>query len=293
MILAFDIGGTRIKVARQGPIGLQRLGDTPTPADSFPAFVNALQSFLHGDETGACFSIAGVVDPQTGAINVANIPCLQGRPIVADLQRALGLPVLILNDADSFSLAEATHGAGRGHSSVFGLILGTGVGGGLIIDGRLVTGAGGFAGEWGHGPVIRDPALRCGCGQTGCLDTIGGGAGLSRLHKHLTGNDLDALQILSAWRSGQDQTTITHWLDLVSGALSLVVNVVGASVMPVGGGLSQAVDLITALDLNLRRRILWKTSQRLIVSAECGPEAGLIGAAEAGFAKFFGGKNAA
>jgi N-acetylglucosamine kinase len=104
---------------------------------------------------GIAISIAGVVDPVSGRGTVANIPCIDGIALGPALEGRLGLPVLVLNDADCFAMAEAQAGAGRGHASVFGIILGTGVGGGLVIDGRLVSGAGGFAGEWGHGPVIR------------------------------------------------------------------------------------------------------------------------------------------
>ena len=169
MILAFDIGGSRIRAARGGVA----LGEVATPLHDAQAFVGALHGFLRGDETGVAISIAGVVAPETGQITVANIPCINGRALAAELQAALGLPVLVLNDADCFALAEIAVGAARGHRNVFALILGSGVGGGLVIDGRVVQGAGGYAGEWGHGPVIRDPVFVCGCGQKGCLDTVG------------------------------------------------------------------------------------------------------------------------
>ena len=160
MILAFDLGTSPIKAARGGLV----LGDLPTRLTDFAAFTAALATFLTGGERGVALSIAGIVPPE-GPAKVANIPCLDGRNVVADLRAALGLPVLVLNDANCFAMAEATRGAGHGHRNVFAVILGSGVGGGLVIDGRLVLGAGGFAGEWGHGPVIRDPSFACGCGQ--------------------------------------------------------------------------------------------------------------------------------
>lgn len=284
MILCFDIGGTRIKAARADQGQLIPLGDIATPTEGFAAFTAALARF-RSDETAVSISIAGVVDPTSGRIKVANIPCIDGRNLRADLSEALGIPVLILNDADCFAMAEAHNGAGRGHRNVFGIILGTGVGGGLVLNGQIVTGAGGYAGEWGHGPVIENPALPCGCGQIGCIDTIGGARGLERLHLHLTGQEATAQQIIAAWKAG-DSPTIPRWLALMGGHLALVVNLIGADIVPVGGGLANDPALIAALDAAVRARILRKTSTPLVVPAHVSADAGLIGAAAAGEATY-------
>lgn len=276
MFVAFDIGGSRIKAARVRSGVITSLGEVATPAANFDAFVAALQGFLP-DARAVAISIAGVVAPETGRSNVANIPCLNGRQIATELSASLGLPVKVLNDADCFTLAEARRGAGRGYSSVFGIILGTGVGGGLVIGGKLVEGAGGFAGEWGHGPVVAHPALQCGCGQVGCLDTVGGARGLERLHLALTGEALTSHEIVS----GRPET-IARWLEIVSGPLAMVLNVVGASVVPVGGGLGNDHGLVAMLDQAVRARVLRQTDAPIVVPAECGADAGLIGAAEAG-----------
>jgi N-acetylglucosamine kinase len=282
MILAFDIGGSRIKAARGGVF----LGEVATPLQDAQAFVAALHGFRRGDERGIAISIAGVVDPDTGRGKVANIPCIDGRDLAGELQAAFGLPVLVLNDADCFALAEMSMGAARGHRNVFAVILGSGVGGGLVIDGRLVQGAGGFAGEWGHGPVIRDPAFACGCGQVGCLDTVGSARGIERLHQHLTGEVIGSVEVIRRWRSGQASPAVKLWLDLVSGQLAMVLNVVGASVVPVAGGLSNDRALIAALDRAVRAKVLRRVDQPLVVVAEAGSDAGLIGAAVAGAAAF-------
>ncbi len=160
MLICFDIGGSRIKAARARDGGaVEPLGDAATPRDDFASFVGVLGGFLFGRAArGVAISIAGVVDPDSGVLKVANIPCLDGRTVGADLSAALGLPVWVFNDADCFALAEARQGAGRGHRNVFGVILGTGVGGGLVLDGRIVTGSGGYAGEWGHGPAVNGAA---------------------------------------------------------------------------------------------------------------------------------------
>ena len=279
MIVAFEIGGSRIRAA----VGGVALGEVATPA-TFDAFVAALAGFcgqVLQPITGVAISIAGVVDRDSGRITVANIPCLDGRILAMDLQAALGLRVLVLNDADCFALAEAASGAGRGCRVVFGVILGTGVGGGLVIDGRVHQGAGGFAGEWGHGSVVQVPLLACGCGQMGCLDTVGGARGLERLHLALTNEALDVREIVAGRAA-----TVETWAQLVGGVLAMVINVVGADVVPVGGGLSNDADLIARRDSEVGARILRKTDRPLVVPAVCGADAGLIGAAAAGAAAF-------
>ncbi|MES2665480.1 MAG: ROK family protein [Pseudomonadota bacterium] len=291
MILCFDIGGSRIKAALAQGGSLVPLGEAPTPTDSFEAFAATLASFQAGRPVrGIAISVAGVVDPASGRITVVNIPCAHGRSLGPDLAAALGLPVLVLNDADCFALAEARQGAGRGHDCVFGIILGTGVGGGVVINGQVLTGAAGYAGEWGHGPIVReaDLQLACGCGQMGCLDTIGGARGIERLHLIREGQGTGSVALLAAWRAGDAAAgrTVGLWLDLLAGPLAMVVNVLGASVVPVGGGLSNAPDLVAALDAAVRARILRHAPQGLLVPATCGPDAGLIGAAEAGALAF-------
>lgn len=280
MVLAFDIGGSRIRAA--GPGGL--LGEVATPLHDFAAFVAALRGFMTGAERGIVLSIAGIIPPD-GPATVVNIPCLHGRAVAPDLRQALGLPVLVLNDADCFAMAELAQGAARGHRNVLGLILGSGVGGGIIIDGRLVRGTGGCTGELGHGPIIRDPAFVCGCGQTGCLDTVGSARGLERLHRHLTGETLTSHAILDRWLT-EPMPAVDLWLDLVSGVLSVVVNVLGCSIVLVGGGLANAPRLIAALDAATRARMLRRTDQPLLVVAQVSADAGLIGALAAGRAEY-------
>lgn len=275
-VLCFDIGGSRIKAARAG-LGLQVLGEVATPAQDFDGFVAALRGF-HRGEPRVAVSIAGVVDPDSGRSKVANIPCLDGRAVAQDLSNALGLPVLVMNDADCFALAEAQ--AAPEKRAVFAIILGTGVGGGLVLNGQLVTGAGGYVGEWGHGPVIDDPALPCGCGLVGCLETVGSARGLERLHLHLTGRTAGAPQILAEWRAGE-AATVERWLRLVGGHLAMVINLLGADHVPVGGGLANDRDLIAALDLRVRGMILRQVAAPLVVPAVVSADAGLIGAAAA------------
>ncbi|WVT73320.1 ROK family protein [Sinorhizobium chiapasense] len=294
MIVCFDIGGSAIKGAivhsRDRIFPLPR---RTTPLDNFRQFVQVLESVL--DEAGGhpdcvAISITGVIDPETRRIKCANIPCIDGRELVAELEAALHLPVKIANDADCFALAEAGAGAGRGHRIVFGAILGTGVGGGLVIDGRLINADGGFAGEWGHGPAIAAqagyppiaiPAYDCGCGQKRCVDTVGGARGLERLHQTAHGKTLSSHEIIEAWRAGDAEAkrTVELLVDLVSSPLALVINITGATIVPVGGGLSNSEELLAEIDGAVRSRILRQFDRPLVVRGECRVEPGLIGAA--------------
>jgi N-acetylglucosamine kinase len=299
MIVCFDIGGSAIKGAvAASPEAIRPLTRRPTPLHDFDAFVATINDAF--DEAGVrperiALSIAGVVDPDTQAITVANIPCLDTRLLARDLQARLGMPVLIANDADCFALAEAGLGVGQGHRIVFGIILGTGVGGGLVVNRRLINQDGGFAGEWGHGPVaaamaghppVAIPAFDCGCGQRGCIDTIGAARGMERLHHVLHGESLPSHEITLLWQGGDARAarTIDVLVDLVSSPLALAINITGATIVPVGGGLSGVTPLIDAIDAAVRARILRRFDRPLIVPGrahlgQSGVEPGLIGAA--------------
>lgn len=299
MIVCFDIGGTAIKGAIANSIDdVRPFPRRPTPIDDFDAFVATLKAVIdEADGIPDCvaISIAGIIDPDTQKAVVANVPCIHGRPIQSDLEAALLLPVLIANDADCCVLAEAGIGAGRGHRVVFGVILGTGVGGGLVIDGKLINSDGGFAGEWGHGPIaatragnppVELPRFACGCGQVGCLDAVGSARGMERLHAELSGETVSSEAITQAWISGDPVATrtIDVYLDVLSGPLALVANVTGATIIPVGGGLSNCKPLIEAIDKAVRSRVLRRFDRPLVVQALCRVEPGLVGAAVLGFA---------
>jgi N-acetylglucosamine kinase len=297
-----DIGGSYMKfgLAQRGPDGRAtaiQVDQVPTPSQSWPDFVAALARLVadHADaaepDAPLAISTAGLVDPDSGILTTAsNIPGIVGRRIAAELTGALGRRVKVANDADSFALAEAIVGAGRGKRVVFGIILGTGIGGGLVVDGRLISGADGISGEWGHAPIakplvgsppVKLPRFVCGCGQIGCIETVGSARGLERLDHHLSGETRDSRAIVTAWQAGEPAAvkTIDAYLELVSEPLALLVNTLGPHVIPVGGGLGSATALVAALDLAVRQRILRRTEAPLLVPAELGPNAGLVGAA--------------
>ncbi|AUC10599.1 MULTISPECIES: ROK family protein [Agrobacterium] len=297
MIVCFDIGGTTIKGAiAYAPDDIRPVPRIPTPKTSFEDFAAGLKSVIdNSGGTPACvsLSIAGVIDADTGRATVANIPSIHGRALKDELEQALGLPVIVSNDADCFVMAESEIGSGRGHRVVFGVILGTGVGGGLVIDGRLINSEGGFAGEWGHGPVAATrvgnppmelPRFECGCGLTGCVDAIGSARGMEKLHMHLHRQDMTSEEIIAAWLGGNPDAarTIDILVDILASPLAMVINVTGATIVPVGGGLSNSRELLATLDEAVRARILRRFARPLVVPAICRIEPGLIGSAVLG-----------
>lgn len=294
MRLCADVGGSFIDIAAfddDARIGWRH--KTRTPVDDWAAFVAA---FAEAARAVPCnrvsIATAGLVDPLTGIVTSANIPCIDGRRLADDLRAALALPVTVVNDADAFVLAEATLGAATGHDRVFGIILGSGVGGGLVECGRIVSGAGGIGGEWGHGQVIHAsplapdamPVFACGCGRRGCLDTIGSARGLERLHRFLHGVAADSIAITRGAEAGDVQAaaTVAYFCDLLGGPIAMLLHAVSATIVPVGGGLANATALIAALDARVRANLLTPVTTAMVVPGRLGNEAGLIGAFVAG-----------
>ncbi|GGH37463.1 N-acetylglucosamine kinase [Cribrihabitans marinus] len=292
MICAFDIGGSKIAAALvDEDLSPRPLGRVATPTTDYPAFLDAVRRLVPQAATAAALSVAGIVEPAAGRVRAANIPCLQGRDVAGDLSARLGRPVHLINDAKAFALAEARTGAGRGHGAVFAIILGTGVGGALVLDGRLRHGAGGSAGEWGHGPAAATrtgralPHLPCGCGQPGCVDLFGGARGLELLYRTVTGRRSDSRAILGAWHAGEAGAveTLDLYLDVTGGALAGAVNLVAPDVIVAGGGLSGDPALVDAVSREMRARLLTPDHAPALVLAKTGPDSGVIGAAAHAF----------
>lgn len=289
---AFDIGGSKIEFARVSRDGtVSNRATWPTPHTSWGDFVAALQKLVAadgGDPQRIGISIAGTTDSATGIAQAANVPVVNGHHLENEISAALGVPVRVGNDADCFALAEATVGAGKGMPIVFGAILGTGVGGGLVIGGRMVRGAHGVTGEWGHGPTMADavaargiPVIRCGCGQLGCLDSYGSARGLERIHAALTGETRTSHDITKAWHAGDAEAarTIETFVELIAGSLAVIVNTIGPWVIPVGGGLSSDAGLLALIDNAVRQRVLGRYDEPLVVPGRTRGASGLIGAA--------------
>lgn len=188
----------------------------------------------------------GSLSPVTGRVQNANSTWLNGRPLDRDLAAALGRPVRLANDANCFALSEATDGAAAGAASVFGVILGTGCGGGIVVDGRLVDGPLGVGGEWGHNPLPRPsadevPGPPCWCGRHGCMETWVSGPGLAADHARATGERQSAETIAARAETGDEVAlaTMARHADRLARGLAHVVNILDPAVIVLGGGLSK------------------------------------------------------
>jgi fructokinase len=255
--IGIDLGGTKIEAVALGPDGavLDRRR-VPAPRDDYGATLAAVASLVAAVEsqTGrrgtVGFGTPGAISPFTGRLRNANSVWLNDRPLDRDLERALGRPVRIANDADCFALSEATDGAGRGARSVFGVILGTGVGGGIAIDGRLLAGPNAIAGEWGHNPLPWPkpdelPGPPCYCGKAGCIEAFLSGPGLAADQARHTGIRLDPPAIRTAAEAGEPQAiaTLARHAERLGRALASVLNLLDPEVIVLGGGLSNLPHL--------------------------------------------------
>jgi fructokinase len=271
--LGIDLGGTKIEAQLLGPDGAPVWRDRrPTPQGSYAGTLAAIAAQVADARTalaslapGQRFSI-GAGTPGTagagGLMKNCNSTCLNGHPLQADLRALLGQPVALANDANCLALSEATDGAGAGAPVVFAAILGTGVGAGIAVHGRVLQGANGLAGEWGHNPLpwadpVLDRPAPCYCGQQGCIETFVSGSGLARDHRAHGGADWTGEQIVAAAQAGDDTgksgeagnaaavATLDRHVRRLAQALAGVINLLDPDVIVLGGGLSRLPHLYT------------------------------------------------
>lgn len=217
--------------------------------DAVARLVTRLEAAL-GGTASVGLGTPGAWEPGHAALKNSNTTFLNGRPLLHDLERRLARPLRIANDADCFALSEATDGAAAGAEVVFGVILGTGVGGGVVVRGELVVGANRMAGEWGHNPLpvaagARDlnaehPGPACYCGRRGCIETWLSGPGMAADHRRITGEVLTAAQIAAAARTqGPAAATLERYCERLARALAGVINLLDPQVIVLGGGLGR------------------------------------------------------
>jgi fructokinase len=261
MRIGIDLGGTKTEAMLMGPDGadLMRLREE-TPTGDYAAtlaLIGQLVSTLDSEAGTPCpvgIGMPGAISPATGVVKNANSTWLIGQPFLHHLEEKLGTRVRLANDADCFALSEATDGAGRGAASVFGIILGTGVGGGLVVNGRLVSGPNAISGEWGHNPLPWPqahelPGPQCYCGKHGCIESWCSGPGLSADHLRVTRHKLKPENILLAAQTGNPEAkaTLDRYADRLARSLASVVNVVDPHAIVLGGGLSHLDYLYDAV----------------------------------------------
>jgi fructokinase len=293
MRIGIDLGGTKIEA-----IALDDHGATlarrrvPTPRGDYPAIldaVGALVAFLER-ETGRHGSVGvaspGAISKQTGVIKNSNSIGLNGKPLDRDLAQRLGREIRLENDANCFALSEAVDGAAADASVVFGVILGTGVGGGLIIDKAAITGRNRIAGEWGHNPLPwprknERPGPPCYCGKTGCIETFLSGPGLAREYRDRSGRELTPEAIALAALSGEGEAVacLELYQDRLARGLAGVVNVLDPEKIVLGGGLSNIAQLYEQLPALVERHAFSDGIDTPIVRARHGDSSGVRGAA--------------
>lgn len=250
--IGIDLGGTKIELAAFGGEGQELFRKrVPTPLADYPAALTSIRNLiveaervLSGPATVG-IGIPGSLSPLTGLVRNANSTCLNGQSIQKDLEILLNRNVRIANDANCFTVSEAKDGAGAGADVVFGVILGTGVGGGVVIRGNLVLGANAITGEWGHNPLPNLgpsdlPAPQCYCGRKGCVETYLSGPGLSRDHLEATGTALSSPAIVQGAEGGDPTclATLERYELRLARSLASIINVLDPDVIVLGGGLS-------------------------------------------------------
>jgi fructokinase len=293
MRIGIDLGGTKIEgiaLAESGEqIGRRRI---PTPRGNYEATLLALKGLVVDleRELGQTGSVGlghpGALSPATGLIKNANSIWLNGQPLGTDLARVLERPVHLANDADCFALSEATDGAAAGAAVVFGVIVGTGTGGGIVINGRLVAGANAIAGEWGHNALPRPragewPGPPCYCGRTGCVETFLSGPGLARDYRESGGADVNAREVVAAANAGETLATecLARYVDRMARALAAIINVLDPHVIVLGGGLSNVAQLYEQVPQIWSQYIFSDSVSTRLVSPVHGDASGVRGAA--------------
>jgi fructokinase len=291
--IGLDLGGTKIEgiLMNSEAIELVRYR-VPTPRNDYAATIAAIvelttrlrQGITAGPRIG--IAVPGSISPFTGLMQNANSTWLNGRPFDRDLAVALGTPVRLANDANCFALSEAIDGAAKNAFIVFGVILGTGCGGGLVANGRLLDGRHAIGGEWGHNPLPwttpdEYPGLLCWCGREGCLETWVSGPGMAADHARLTGETHTAKEIAARADNGDGdaRATLSRHADRLARGLAHVVNIIDPDVLVLGGGLSNMSHLYEQLPQLMGPRIFADRSSVVIKAPKWGDASGSRGAA--------------
>ncbi len=294
--IGIDLGGTKIAAiafdAAGNVVFEQRV---PTPRHDYEGVINAIAELVRQAEQAAGVApgegsvgigTPGSLSPSTGRMQNANSTWLNDQPLKEDLQAALKRPVRMENDANCLALSEACDGAAAGARSVFGVILGTGVGGGLLFDGQLISGHNAIGGEWGHNPLPwpkfgEMPGPNCWCGRRGCIETFLSGPALEAEHLRITRRPLSAAEIAAAAARGDEEcsATLQRYTDRLARALAHVVNIFDPEVIVLGGGLSNITQLYEVLPALMQKWIFAAAPQVDIRPPVHGDASGVRGAA--------------
>lgn len=292
MLIGIDLGGTKIEglaLDYNGKELLRHRVSTPREYDSTVAALVAMVERLEeqtGQHGSVGIGIPGTVRQATGLIKNANSTWLNGHPLPADLSHAMGREVRVANDANCLAVSEATDGAAAGRKVVFGVILGTGCGGGVAIDGSVHSGPNGVAGEWGHNPLPwatgeETPGPSCYCGRHGCMETWVSGTGVAREFTSVTGRSLTTGQIAAAAEAGDQEAlaALDRLEDRLARGLATVAHVLDPDVFVLGGGVSRMERLYRNLPALIPKWTFGRDFDTPIVQAKFGDSSGVRGAA--------------
>ena len=291
--IGVDLGGTKIEAVALDPEGtILARRRIATPQGNYAATLAGIASLVFGIEDAlgmkgsVGIGIPGAISPATGRVKNANSTCLIGQPLDRDLEQTLGRPVRVANDANCFAISEAVDGAAEGARVVFGVIVGTGTGGGVVVNGHLLTGPNAIAGEWGHNPLPWPrndelPGPACYCGKQGCIETWLSGPGLERDFAMCSGRRLSAAEIVDeAGRGGQEaEAALRRYEDRMARALASIINVLDPDVIVLGGGVSNIARLYSHVPLLWGRYVFSDVVTTRLVAPRFGDSSGVRGAA--------------
>lgn len=295
MFYGVDIGGTKTEiVAFDQDLQICWRKRVATPVQDYALFLSTFVSLIDtadwatGTQGKIGIGMPGVMDRHTGKLLSSNVPCLTGRQVLTDLANRLNRPVIMDNDCCCFALSEAHTDQARQYSRIFGAIIGTGMGGGLVIDGQLYRGRNRMACEFGHLPLPATftrrynlPELQCGCGLQGCLERYQSGPGLLWLHKHFSGEQITMETLLENHQRGVPSaiTTISAWIDMVGCTLAQLQHILDVDAFVLGGGVSNFKEIYTLLPKAMTRYLLPGLEPARVFSAIHGATSGVRGAA--------------
>jgi fructokinase len=278
--IGVDLGGTKIEAISLDHGGREIFRKrVATPRDDYRRTIETLTALvLEAGDGSVGVGMPGALSHVTGLVKNANSTWLNGKPLKQDLEKALGREVRLQNDANCFALSEATDGAGKGARVVFGVILGTGVGGGLVVDGRVLTGANSIAGEWGHNPLplpaAEDlPSPPCYCGRAGCIETYLSGPGVALDHERATGRRVAPEEAVL------DAKTMARYQERLARALAGVINLLDPDVVVLGGGMSKLAALYTEVPRLWTRHVFSDHVATRLAPPAHGDSSGVRGAA--------------
>jgi len=291
--IGIDLGGTKIEGIALDDAGNELLRHrVSTPAGYYSATLQAIADLLAYMEarTEVVNSIGigapGAISPATGLLRNSNSVCMNGKPLKEDLQSLLKRKINMANDANCFALSEATDGAAKGASIVFGVIIGTGTGAGVVINGQVLTGANAICGEWGHNPLpwpqpVELPGPRCYCGKQGCIETFLSGPGLAADYAENELHNLTAIDIVARAKAGyvEAEACLQRYENRLARSLAHVINILDPDVIVLGGGMSNIRRLYRNVPPLLKQYVFSDVMNTKVVPPMYGDSSGVRGAA--------------